>query len=91
MQKERIDDQNMASLVEGASDASNESVGKIHDCGECLDGVGSARYIVANRLARGRNFRRQSFVDPSRSRNDHHISLTLQDTEGETMEGRAQL
>lgn len=45
MKEERINDQDVPSLVEGAHDASNERVGEIHGCD---GGVASARSAVAD-------------------------------------------
>lgn len=48
MKEERIDDQDVASLVEGTDDAPNERVGEIHACDGFSGGSASAREGVGD-------------------------------------------
>ena len=56
MKEERIDDQDVASLVEGTNHAPNERVGEIHACDSFSGGCASAREGVgdSSRLERGK-------------------------------------
>lgn len=56
MKEERIDDQDVASLVEGTDDAPNERVGEIHACDGFTGGSARAKERVgdSSRLERGK-------------------------------------
>lgn len=74
MKEERIDDQDVASLVEGTDDAPNERVGEIHACDGFSGGCASAREGVgdSSRLESEKTELQGGWS--SGGRKDHHLS-----------------